>query len=164
MKICRLLIFLFFITISPAYVFACPGGEKICDENGNCVQAKCVQKPSFMVEDAYSYPTSPSQKNGAAFMVLQNSGDKDLRVVGASSDIAETVELHTHLMDGDMMMMREVDFYDVKAHEETALEPSGHHIMLMGLTRQLVEGESFDLKLEMEDGQSYDVTVTVGVP
>ena len=38
-----------------------------------------------------------------------NTGDVPDRLVSASSGIAERVELHTHIMDGDVMRMREVE-------------------------------------------------------
>lgn len=113
----------------------------------------------MVVEDAYTYPTSPQQKNGAVFMTIKNTGDTDIRIVAAESDIAEKVELHTHMMDGDMMMMREVEGFDIPAQSEIRLEPTGHHIMLMGLNKQLVQDEGFVMRLRAADGQSYVLNV-----
>lgn len=113
-------------------------------------------------ENAYAYPTSKVQTNGAVFMTLKNSTDQEIKVISATGDIAERIELHTHIMDGDIMMMREVDGYDIPANDEITLEPTGHHIMLMGLREQLVAGQSFPLNLKTNSGTDIAVTVTIG--
>ena len=81
--------------------------------------------------------------------------------VSASSDIAERVELHTHLMDGDVMMMREVEAYDLPAGESVTLEPMGHHIMLFDLDHRLNAGEHFPVTIsfQMHDPVIVDVKI-----
>ena len=116
--------------------------------------------PVIVFERAYTYPTSPKQKNGAAFLQVTNTGEADVRIVRAETDVAERVELHTHSMDGGIMMMREIEGYDVPAGGVLVLEPTGHHIMLLDLKAPLVEGESFELILHDEDGAQYHVEVT----
>lgn len=113
------------------------------------------------IMNAYAYATTQVQKNGAVFMDIKNNSDQDDKVLSASSSVAQNVELHTHTMDGDMMMMREVEFYDVPAGGKTTLEPMGHHIMLMGLTNKLNVGEEFPLVLEFEKHGTQDVTVKI---
>src|SRR5689334_7866442 len=55
------------------------------------------------VEGAWARATPPGAKVGGAFVTLINTGDAADRFVSASSGIAERVELHTHIMDGDVM-------------------------------------------------------------
>ena len=64
------------------------------------------------------------------------------------------------MMDG-MMMMREVASFPVPAGGELVLEPSGDHIMLMGLKEPLALDQSFPLTLSF-DGQD-DMTVDVKI-
>ncbi len=102
------------------------------------------------VRGAYAYATSPVQKNGAVFVNIVNDSPHDDKVMGASGELSERVELHTHTMDGDMMMMREVEHYALPAGAATILEPMGHHIMLMGLKAPLAAGNSFPITLTFE--------------
>ena len=102
-----------------------------------------------------------SAKAGAAFLsVVSMSGEAD-RLVSASSDVAEIVELHTHMNDNGVMRMRQVEAIDIPAGEEVHLEPGGFHVMLIGLTRQLVEGESLDVELVFERAGSVQLTVPI---
>ncbi len=109
---------------------------------------------------AFSRATAPKAPNGAAFMVLMNQGNEDLAVVAASSDVAERVELHTHLKEDGVMKMRQVPQIDVPAGGEVVLQPGSYHVMFLGLHAPLKQGESFEVRLELQNGE----TVTVDVP
>ncbi|MBR9885359.1 MAG: copper chaperone PCu(A)C, partial [Oceanospirillales bacterium] len=58
------------------------------------------------VTDPYARAVPPGQPNSAAFMQLQNRGEDTLTLIGASSDVAKAVELHTHTQDQGVMRMR----------------------------------------------------------
>lgn len=112
------------------------------------------------VETLYAYATSPVQKNGAVFGSIKNLGvehlsGKDLVIRKVESDAAEKVELHTHIMDGDVMMMREVSEYALPDGESLTLQPMGNHIMLFGLKEPLKIGETFPITIFIGDGYSH---------
>jgi hypothetical protein len=88
---------------------------------------------------------------GAAFMVITNSGsDADL-LLGASTDIAERVELdEIRIGSGGMAMVPLHDGLPIPAGETVTITPGKYHILLYGLKRDLVAGESFDLTLSFE--------------
>lgn len=111
----------------------------------------------------YAYATAETQKNGAIFGTLENASGGTLSIIEANSDVAATVELHTHTMDeaSGVMMMRPVDQYDVEANNRLTLEPSGNHIMLMGLSKVLTEGETFPLTLVFENGDKKETEVRI---
>jgi len=116
------------------------------------------------VQHPYAFATSAMQKNGAAFFTLVNHGPETDKLISASGTIAETIEMHTHMMDGDIMMMRKVDGYDIPADGSTTLKPMGHHIMLMGLHDALEQGSSFPLTLEFENAGEHVVDVQIIAP
>jgi len=129
----------------------------------NSAQAEDVTL-SVSAHNAYAYATSTMQKNGAVFVELTNTSDADLKITSAKTDVAETVELHTHVMDGDVMMMREVEAYDIPAGESIKLEPMGLHIMLIGLKAPLVEGKSFPVTLMDDNGIGMTFSVEITAP
>src|SRR5690606_31343763 len=87
--------------------------------------------------------------------------------------ISELVEIHettieVYMEDGrfqQVMRMQQIPQLVVPAGGRVELRPGGLHIMLIGLTRDLEEGDSFSLTLYTEDGQEHviHVPVTVGV-
>ena len=119
---------------------------------------------SMRVEDAWARETPPGVTNGAAYVTLINeASDKD-RLVSVRGAVSETVELHTHLMEGDMIMMRQVESIEVDAGDRTVLEPGGKHLMLIGLKQPLVVGDRFPLTLEFEKAGEITVQVEVRRP
>ena len=112
------------------------------------------------IENAYAYATTSVQKNGAVFATIENLGiehlsGKDLAIMSTQSPVAERAELHTHLMDDGIMMMRKVDRYDIADGERLVLEPTGNHIMLFGLKEPLKAGTSFPVTVFIGDGYSH---------
>ena len=55
----------------------------------------------------------------------------------------------------------EVEAIEVAHGEPTALRPSGLHIMLIGLKKPLVAGQTFPLTLRFEKAGATSVQVTV---
>ena len=88
--------------------------------------------------------------NGAAYMTLRNAGPQADKLVSASMPITRTVELHTHIRDGEVMRMRPVTDIPVPAGQMVRLRPGGLHVMLIGLTEPLRQGTTVPLTLRFE--------------
>jgi periplasmic copper chaperone A len=101
---------------------------------------------------------------GAAYMTLANTGDAADRLVEASSPVATKTELHTHIVEGDIMRMREIDSIDLPPGETVELQPGGHHVMLIGLNAPLQMGETFPLTLTFAEAGTTTVDVAVLEP
>jgi copper(I)-binding protein len=101
--------------------------------------------------------------SGAVFLVIENHSANDDRLVSVASDVADRAELHTHLTDanGIMQMVEVPEGFEIKGESTHALDRGGDHIMLMGLTRALRDGDTFDLTLTFERGEVITVTVPV---
>ena len=99
----------------------------------------------------------------AAFGILTNDGPDDLTVIGATTDVAGSVELHETVVgeDGSMTMQEREDGYVVPAGGSHELVPGGDHLMMMGLGRALQPGEKVTLTLELGDGSTIEVDATV---
>jgi periplasmic copper chaperone A len=112
------------------------------------------------IRDAWARASLGQMKSGAAYLTLEVTGDRVERLIAVASPIAENATLHTHVMDGDVARMRPVAAIEIAPGAPTVLEPGGLHIMLTGLERRLVEGETFPLSLTFERAG----TVTIEVP
>lgn len=119
---------------------------------------------SLVVEDPWVRGTDGAEDATmtAAFMVLDNEGDEELTLVGASTDVAKTVELHEMAMVDGASVMQEIDGgITLAPGKGQLLQPGGMHVMLMGLTGPLEAGTEVDLVLELSDGSTLDVTAPV---
>lgn len=112
------------------------------------------------VSDPFARASAGKAQVGAAFMTLKNGSVSDDTLLSASSPVADNAELHNHIMEGDVMRMREVKSIDVPAGGMVALQPGGLHVMLIGLKQPLRQGEVFPLTLTFAKAG----VVTVEVP
>ncbi len=115
------------------------------------------------VTDPYARVSAMMSKSGAAFMVIENNTDTDDRLIAAASDVAERVELHTHKEDanGVMQMIEVKEGFPVAAHEQHALQRGGDHVMFLGLTRELQQGDVVTVTLTFEKAGDMVVEVPV---
>ncbi|MGB0661080.1 MAG: copper chaperone PCu(A)C [Mangrovicoccus sp.] len=115
------------------------------------------------ITDPYARSAGKMAKAGAAFMVLENTGDTDDRLVAAASDIAAKVELHTHIADGNgvMRMVEVEDGFAVPAGQSHALKRGGDHVMFMGLKRPLEQGEMVTVTLTFEEAGEMQIEIPV---
>ncbi|SRR5690606_4162670 len=95
----------------------------------------------------------------AAFGVLVNSTDEDVRVVAAESPASAAVELHeVAVVDGEMAMREKDGGFAVPAGSEHVLEPGGDHLMLIDLAAPLEPGDDVEVILTLEDGTTVELT------
>ncbi|WP_347139994.1 copper chaperone PCu(A)C [Paracoccus sp. SSK6] len=112
--------------------------------------AMALAQEGLAIRDAYVRSTNP--KTAAAFMVVENHGAADCRLTGAASDAADMVDLHTNVEDNGVMKMQKIEGgIDIPAGGEHALARGGDHVMLMGLTKPLADGDKIALTLDFGD-------------
>lgn len=103
--------------------------------------------------------------NSAAYMTIANSGGSADRLISASSDVATAVELHeSKMVDGVMQMNPVQGGIPVPAGGQAELKPGGLHVMLIGLTRDLKEGETVKLTLTFEQSGAVEVEAPIRMP
>lgn len=104
--------------------------------------------------------------NGAGYMTLVNRGRLADRLIGASSPAAAQVSLHRSLEIGGVMTMRAVPVLDLGRGARVSFAPGGLHLMLEGLRRPLLPGQSVPVSLIFARAGRVRVTliVRVGAP
>lgn len=125
------------------------------------VVAHEYEQGGLHIDHPWSRPAPPMAVNGSAYLVINNHGNTDDVLLSAESPVSERVEIHTHVMDGDMMRMRQLDNLPVPAGEAVTLAPGGHHLMLMGLKQAPKEGDRFPLILNFEQAGEVEVEISV---
>jgi copper(I)-binding protein len=115
------------------------------------------------IEDPYARASTMMSQSGAAFMRLVNHGDADCRLIGAQSDAAQRVELHTHTEDenGVMRMIEVTEGFAIPAKGEHALARGGDHLMFLGLNQPFNQGDEIRVTLSFEVGDDMDIVIPV---
>ncbi|WP_428772618.1 copper chaperone PCu(A)C [Vibrio sp.] len=113
------------------------------------------------VSQAYARATPPNAVNSAVFATFINHDKADRVIVSAASDAAEKVELHDVIVEGEVMKMRQIDSIRVKANSDLVLKPGSLHIMLLGITQPLAEGQKVTITLTYEDGGRFSFDAPV---
>ncbi len=124
-----------------------------------------TEEAGILIEGAWSRSTPELMEgSGITYMLIQNNGSADDRLLAAKSDICDVVELHEHKMDSNgMMRMRMIEggYIDIPAGGEVELVPGGLHLMLINLHEGLETGTSYELTLKFEN--MGEVTIEVPV-
>jgi periplasmic copper chaperone A len=104
------------------------------------------------IHDAYARVQGGAGGSGAVFFMVHNNTETDDRLIGAKTDVAERAELHTHAEDANgMMTMGEIEGgIPLAAGDFIELARGGDHVMLMGLTGALTDGDTITLTLTFE--------------
>lgn len=127
---------------------------------GTLVCASTAHAQDITVTDPWVRATVPGQDASGAFMRIESA--RPLTLVGAASPLAATVEVHEMTLQDNIMRMRAVrGGLALQAGQPLELKPGGYHVMLMGLKKPLVAGETVLLELRFEDRDKQRRTVEV---
>lgn len=108
------------------------------------------EKGDIQIRHPWSRATPAGAKVGVGYMEIRNRGAHPERLLGASSPLAQRVEMHVTRREGEVMKMRQVESFEIPAGERVELRPGGGHLMLVDLTRPLKKGERVPLVLRFE--------------
>lgn len=128
----------------------------------NTAWAHDYQLGPLKILHPWTRATAPGAAAGGGFLKIENTGAAD-RLIGAAAEVSAVVELHTMVMDGEVMRMRKLDKgIELPAGSTTELKPGSLHIMFIDLKAPLKEGTSFPLTLKFEKAGEIQVEVAVG--
>ncbi len=97
----------------------------------------------------------------AGYLVIENPGDRPVRIVAASSPDFAAVEIHEMRMKDGMMEMKRLPELTVPAGGKVELAPGGLHLMLIKPGRPLRAGDQARVVLELDDGSHLELTLPV---
>jgi len=107
--------------------------------------------PKLSVSGAWVRSVAVAGEPTAAYLVISNGSGQPDSLLSASSPDAVTVQLHETTTDSTGMTgMQHIDKLAIPAEGEVTLQPGGHHLMIMGLSRALTAGGTFELDLVFE--------------
>jgi copper(I)-binding protein len=118
---------------------------------------------SVKVDDAWVRATAPGQKVAGGFMNL--TADADMTLVGGSSPLSQTLELHFMRMENGVMEMRRMKEIALPKGKTVRLEPGDLHVMFIGLKHQIKPGRKVPMTLlvKASDGKERKLSVEAEV-
>ena len=112
----------------------------------------------IVTESVFVRPTPPGIDSTELYLRIVNQGSAPVRLLGASSPVARAGELRqSYEWEGMVMMAHFPDGVEIPAGGEMVLKPGGYYIMLIGLSRPVVEGETLPVRLEFADRDPLDL-------
>jgi copper(I)-binding protein len=103
------------------------------------------------ISGAWTRATAPGQDAAGVDMTITSKQAATL--VGVTSPVAASAEMHSMTSEGGMMRMREVPVIELPAGKSVNLNESGYHLMLSGLKAPLKEGAAVPLTLSIKAGK-----------
>ena len=120
----------------------------------------CSRADSIAISHAWVRPPAPGLTVAAGYFDIANRGTQALELTGAQSDGVRSVEIHTHIHDGELMQMRQLDAVPLPAGETVSFAPGGLHLMLLGFTS--VTSTRIPITLSFSDGSRRTVMFDIG--
>ena len=119
--------------------------------------AQEIKAGDLTIERPWARATPKGAEVGAAYLEIRNASGEADKLTGGSADFAN-VEIHAMSMQGNVMKMQELtDGLAIPAHGDVKLAPGAYHIMLTGLKRPLVKGETAKLTLTFQHAGAITV-------
>ncbi len=121
---------------------------------------------SATIENAWVRAMPPSQANTAAYLTIENTGQRAIRIVGAHSYPEAIVEIHSSGIVDGMITMQAVGVVEVAPGKRVEFGPGGMHLMIMRLEKMPAPGEQVKLCLQFESTSPLcaDATVRKAAP
>ena len=121
-----------------------------------------AQGASIQVEQLWARATPAGASTGAVYLTITNKSQEMDRLLSASSDVADKLQIHEMKVVNGVMEMREVTGgVAVAANGSVELKPGSYHLMLMGLKKPLKAGETIPLTLDFEKAGKVSITVPI---
>jgi hypothetical protein len=133
--------------------------------------ALCLAAPAFAhdftagdLEIKHPHIPQPaaSAKAAGGFMTIINNGTEPDRLIGIETGISLKSEVHESKVDANGVgTMTHIDALEIPAGATVTLEHGGYHIMFMGLTDPLTEGELHKASLIFEKAGYVEIEFSI---
>ena len=124
-------------------------------------EAQGTGAPGIQIVLPWARATAGAATDGVAYLTIVNTSSADDTLVGVSTPIAKSTELHERVTKDGVTKMVLVEAVPVKAGSKLVLGPSGYMVMLMDLTSPLKVGQTFPMTLRFEKAGQVDTMTKV---
>jgi copper(I)-binding protein len=122
----------------------CGGGQSQQDATPS---EPSLPEDELALENIWVRPVEPGG-NTALYMSLANGQSAADTLLSVDAPIIDSVAIHSTVDTAETTMMKHVGPLPIPANTRVPLEPGGTHVMLMGVTQPLRDGESIVLNVD----------------
>jgi copper(I)-binding protein len=130
-----------------------------------CLAATAVsageKTPTIVVSDAWVRASIGQSSTSAAYLIIENRGTTDDKLISIATPVAAMAHLHESLDANGVMQMRAVPALSIKAGETVVLKPGALHVMMMNLKSPLKAGDTATLMLTFANAGKFSVDAKV---
>ena len=116
------------------------------------------------VQDAWGRSSPKVAQNGAFYMKITNHTGQDDKLLSATTEACDVVELHEmYKKENDVMGMRPVPegYIVIPAGETVELKVGGLHVMCIGKLADFNVGDSYPVTLTFEKAGPMEISVEI---
>jgi copper(I)-binding protein len=114
------------------------------------------------IDHPWARATPPGAEVGGGYLVIQNGASSADKLLSATAEICDHVEMHAMAVkDGLMTMTPLPGGVDIPAGGSVAFSPRAYHLMLKKLKQPLKQGEEFHGALTFEKAGTIEVDFKV---
>jgi periplasmic copper chaperone A len=125
-------------------------------------RADDVKAGDLVISQAWTRATPNGAKIGGGYLTIENKGSAPDRLIGGSSDVAGSVQVHEMSMDNGVMKMRPLEKgLTIDPGKTVKLAPGGYHLMMMDLKSPLKQGDKVPVTLEFEKAGKVALSLDV---
>jgi copper(I)-binding protein len=106
----------------------------------------------LVVRNPWIREAPPTATVLAAYMIIENQGDRSAEITTITSPDFGHTELHQTLIEDGIARMEPVEKLAIPALGSVSLEPGGMHLMLFDPRRALHAGDTVVLEIQPRDG------------
>lgn len=121
--------------------------------------AACGASEPIAVTHAWIRLPASGLSVAAGYFDVVNRTAMPIELVGASTDVARSIEMHTESQTGETMEMRQLDSVALAPEQTVSFSPGGTHLMLLGM-REVTSG-AVPITLRFSDGSQQTVSFEV---
>ena len=125
-------------------------------------QAQETKAGDLVISQPWSRATPGGAKVGGGYLVIENKGTTPDTLIGGTTAVASSVEVHEMAVTNGVMTMRQLkQGLPVEPGKSVTLKPGGYHLMLVGLKQPLKQGETVPVTLQFEKAGKVDLSFEV---
>jgi copper(I)-binding protein len=128
-------------------------------------QSQEVKAGDLLISQPWSRAAPKGAETASSYLTIENKGASADRLVGASADVAEKIQIEQISMSGGGMLVSPVDGgLAISPGAKVVLAPGGHRLGLQKLKSALKKGTKVPMTLEFEKAGRVAVAFEVLSP